>query len=50
MIRATPAGVTAAERQDLADAVADQERCWLARSRPGGLADSVAHLQQALAD
>ena len=40
----------AAERADLQEAIAEQERCWLARSRPGGLADSLAHLHRSLAD
>jgi hypothetical protein len=36
-------------RRDLAEAIAEQQACWLLRSRPGGLADSVARLEQTLA-
>ena len=36
-------------RRDLADAIAEQRACWLLRSRPGGLADSVARLEATLA-
>jgi hypothetical protein len=35
-------------RADLADAIEEQRACWLQRSRPGGLADSVARLQETL--
>jgi hypothetical protein len=34
---------------DLADAIEEQRACWLQRSRPGGLADSVARLEETLA-
>jgi hypothetical protein len=36
-------------RRDLAEAIAEQRACWLERSRPGGLADSIARLEQTLA-
>ena len=36
-------------RRDLADAIAEQRACWLERSRPGGLEDSVARLEKTLA-
>jgi hypothetical protein len=36
-------------RADLADAIEEQRACWLERSRPGGLADSVARLDETLA-
>lgn len=46
-------GAPVASRDDLrADlaALADEQRaCWLARSRPGGLADSMRHFEAALA-
>jgi hypothetical protein len=35
-------------RRDLAEAIAEQRECWLLRSRPGGLADSVARLEATL--
>jgi len=35
-------------RDDLRGAIADQRRCWLRRSRPGGLAASVALLDATL--
>ncbi len=35
-------------RRDLAEAIAEQRACWLERSRPGGLADSIARLEQTL--
>jgi hypothetical protein len=35
---------------DLRDTIREYERLWLARNRPGGLADSVARLQRARAD
>jgi hypothetical protein len=35
-------------RDDLADAISRQRAAWLARSRPGGLADSLARLEAAL--
>lgn len=34
---------------DLADAIDDQRRAWLGRARPGGLADSLAHIERTLA-
>jgi hypothetical protein len=34
---------------DLAEAIAEQRACWLARSRPGGLEDSLARLEATLA-
>lgn len=37
-------------RADLTELVAEYESCWLARSRPGGLADSVKHLRTTLAE
>lgn len=37
-------------RRDLAEAIAEQRACWLLRSRPGGLADSLARLETTLAD
>ena len=37
-------------RAQLADAIEEQRACWLARARPGGLADSIARLEQALAE
>lgn len=36
-------------RRDLAEAIAEQRACWLGRSRPGGLDDSVARLERTLA-
>jgi hypothetical protein len=36
-------------RTDLAEAIELQSAAWLARSRPGGLPDSLAHLQATLA-
>ena len=36
--------------RDLDEAVAEQRACWLLRSRPGGLEDSVARLTKAAAD
>lgn len=44
-----PAPDDAALRRDLAEAIVEQRACWLARSRPGGLADSVARLEATLA-
>ena len=35
-------------RADLADAIEEQRVCWLQRSRPGGLADSVRRLEETL--
>lgn len=37
-------------RADLTELVAEYEACWLARSRPGGLLDSAAHLRSTLAE
>jgi len=34
----------------LATAIQEQRACWLARARPGGLADSVARLERAQAE
>jgi hypothetical protein len=36
-------------RRDLAEAIDEQCACWLLRSRPGGLEDSVARLRETLA-
>jgi hypothetical protein len=36
-------------RRDLAEALEEQRACWLARSRPGGLGDSLARLERTLA-
>jgi hexosaminidase len=36
-------------RRDLAEAIETQRTCWLERSRPGGLADSLARLEATLA-
>jgi hypothetical protein len=36
-------------RADLLDAIEEQRACWRLRSREGGLADSVARLERALA-
>jgi hypothetical protein len=33
-------------RRDLAEAIEEQRACWLARSRPGGLQDSLARLEK----
>ena len=35
-------------RHDLSSLIAEQARVWRARSRPGGLQDSLARLQRAL--
>ena len=35
-------------RRDLAEGIEEQRACWLARSRPGGLADSLARLEATL--
>jgi hexosaminidase len=35
---------------DLREIIREYKRLWLARNRPGGLADSVAHFDQALQD
>jgi hypothetical protein len=45
-----PGPSDAALRRDLADAIAEQRACWLLRSRPGGLAESVARLEATLAE
>ncbi len=37
-------------RRDLAGAIREQRACWLERSRPGGLDDSVARLEAILAE
>ncbi len=37
-------------RSDLAEAIAEQRASWLERSRPGGLADSLARLEGSLAE
>ncbi len=44
-----PAPSTQALRKDLAEAIAEHGACWLARSRPGGRADSLARLEKTLA-
>ncbi|MDH5307928.1 MAG: hypothetical protein OEW02_12155 [Myxococcales bacterium] len=44
-----PGPGAAALRRDLAEAIEAQRACWLERSRPGGLADSVARLEATLA-
>ena len=36
-------------RKDLAEAIEEQRGCWLERSRPGGLNDSLARLETTLA-
>jgi len=41
---------TDALRDDLGQAIEEQRACWLARSRPGGLSDSLARLEKTLAD
>lgn len=48
--RALPVPPVAARRDDLAELVERQRASWLARSRPGGLADSLSHLEATLAD
>jgi len=45
-----PAPSGAALRDDLVDAIAQQRAAWLARSRPGGLPDSLARLESALTE
>jgi hypothetical protein len=35
-------------RRDLREAIEEQKECWLQRSRPGGLSDSVARLERTL--
>ena len=37
-------------RTDLAEAIERQRSAWLARSRPGGLSDSLARFEATLAD
>jgi hypothetical protein len=44
-----PCPADAELRRDLAEAIAEQRACWLLRSRPGGLSDSVARLEATLA-
>jgi hypothetical protein len=50
MLRDAGAKVPATEelRRDLARAIEEQRACWLARSRPGGLRDSLAGLEKTL--
>ena len=36
--------------RDLAEAIEEQRACWLAASRPGGLRDSLARLEQTLSE
>jgi len=38
----------ALRREELRDRIATQEHTWLARARPGGLSDSLSHLQRSL--
>jgi hypothetical protein len=45
-----PAPDAATLREDLREAIAEQRVCWLARSRPGGLADSLGRLEARLED
>ncbi len=45
-----PAPSPARLREDLAAAIVEQRACWLERSRPGGLADSLARLEGTLAE
>jgi hexosaminidase len=45
-----PAPGSAALRRDLGEAIAEQRASWLARSRPGGLTDSLARLEATLAE
>ncbi|HEX2577665.1 MAG TPA: hypothetical protein VHK88_15035, partial [Aquihabitans sp.] len=48
--RLGPAGPTAAAmRDELTELIEGQRSAWLARARPGGLDDSLAHLQLTLA-
>lgn len=44
-----PAPGDAALHRDLAEAIQEQRACWLLRSRPGGLPDSLARLEATLA-
>jgi hypothetical protein len=37
-------------RRELAEAIEEQRACWLARSRQGGLRDSLGRLEHALAE
>jgi hypothetical protein len=37
-------------RDDLSEAIEEQFGCWLERSRPGGLKDSLARLERTLAE
>jgi len=53
MFGESAAGSAAARRaldDDLRDAIREYRRLWLARNRPGGLADSAARLEKARAD
>jgi hypothetical protein len=52
MLRAAgaEAPATAELARDLTEGIAEQRACWLARSRPGGLPDSLARLEKTLAD
>jgi hypothetical protein len=45
-----PAPSAADLRRDLEETIAQQREAWLARSRPGGLRDSLARLEARLAD
>ena len=45
-----PAPSPATLRRDLREAIDEQRECWLARSRPGGLRDSLARLEGSLAE
>jgi hexosaminidase len=45
-----PAPASAELRRDLEEAIAEQRASWLARSRPGGLRDSLARLEARLGD
>jgi hypothetical protein len=44
-----PVPATAELQRDLVEAIEEQRACWLARSRPGGLRDSLARLEATLA-
>ncbi len=45
-----PCPTDAALREDLEAGIAEQAACWLLRSRPGGLRESLARLEKTLAD
>ena len=47
---AADAGATRALDQDMREIIEEYKQLWLARNRPGGLADSVARLEQTRAD